>query len=126
MNLQDIKKQNMAKKNIKTMAPKEEIKTEEVVEIKEVVKVEEVVKVVIKPKKIKKTKVVDSSDEADVIKPKRTRKPSIYNIKLGEFMKILALEEGEKNKEDRMPKGGRMKRAQEMYKEWKANTLIEA
>jgi hypothetical protein len=52
-------------------------------------------------------------------KLKRTRKPSTYNILLGEFIKKISLEENEKDKEDRLPRGDRMKKAQDMYREWK-------
>ena len=44
----------------------------------------------------------------------RTRKPSIYNIKIGEFMDEL----GKKNKY--LPAQERMRRANKMYQEWKA------
>ena len=45
---------------------------------------------------------------------KRLRKPSIYNIKIGEFMNEL----GNKNKY--LPAQERMRRANKMYQEWKA------
>lgn len=44
----------------------------------------------------------------------RTRKPSIYNIKIGEFIDEL----GKKNKY--LPAQERMRRANKMYQEWKA------
>jgi hypothetical protein len=43
----------------------------------------------------------------------RTRKPSIYNMKIGEFMDEL----GKKNKY--LPAQERMRRANKMYHEWK-------
>lgn len=46
---------------------------------------------------------------------KKKRKPSIYNIKIGEFMNEL----GKKNKY--LPVQERMRRAQKMYIEWKAS-----
>lgn len=60
-----------------------------------------------------------SGDEAPA-KPKSTRKPSNYNLLLGEFMRKIALQEKEKPEEDRIPRGERMKAAQAMYREWKA------
>lgn len=45
---------------------------------------------------------------------KKLRKPSIYNIKIGEFMNEL----GNKNKY--LPAQERMRRANKMYQEWKA------
>ncbi len=56
-------------------------------------------------------------------KEMRTRKPSAYNIMLGEFMKKISMEEAEKPKEDRIPGGDRMKMAQEMYREWKKTSV---
>jgi len=44
---------------------------------------------------------------------RRLRKPSIYNIKIGEFMNEL----GKKNKY--LPAQERMRRANKMYQEWK-------
>jgi cell division septation protein DedD len=79
-----------------------------------------------KPVKAKKEKSVKAKKESDeepaedeVKKEKKHRKPSAYNIMIGEFMKKIAIDEKEKSEDDKIPKGGRMKRAQEMYREWK-------
>ena len=45
------------------------------------------------------------------VKPKRTRKPSAYNMLLGEFMRKIAQEE------DKIPRNERMAKAQMMYKD---------
>lgn len=50
----------------------------------------------------------------------KTKKLSAYNIKLGEFMKKISLEEKAKPKNERMSSSDRMKRAQQMYREWKS------
>ena len=76
---------------------------------------------VIKPSKLSKpAKVYHSDDEKKPDKIKRTRKPSNYNMLLGEFMKQVSVTENEKaNKEDRLSRGDRMKAAQQMYRDWK-------
>ena len=48
------------------------------------------------------------------VKPKRTRKPSAYNMLLGEFMRKIAQEEKE------IPRNERMAKAQSMYRDWKS------
>jgi hypothetical protein len=49
---------------------------------------------------------------------RRLRKPSIYNMKIGEFMDEI----GKKNKY--LPAQERMRRANKMYQEWKATDTI--
>lgn len=61
----------------------------------------------------------ESDEEKPVEKAKRTRKPSAYNMMLGEFMKKIALDEAEKPKEEQLARNKRMSKAQEMYREWK-------
>ena len=51
---------------------------------------------------------------------KKLRKPSIYNIKIGEFMNEL----GNKNKY--LPAQERMRRANKMYHDWKTVGTAEA
>jgi hypothetical protein len=48
------------------------------------------------------------------VKAKRTRKPSAYNMLLGEFMRKIAQEE------DKLPRNERMAKAQSMYRDWKS------
>jgi hypothetical protein len=72
---------------------------------------------------VKKPKAEKKPKEPKAEKEKRTRKPSPYNIMLGEFMKKISMEEAEKPKEDRIPGGDRMKMAQEMYREWKKTSV---
>lgn len=81
-----------------------------------------------KPKKVEsddekpkaKPKKVESDDDKPKKEEKSKRKPSQYNVMLGEFMKKIALEEKDKAEDNRIPRGERMKKAQEMYREWKA------
>ena len=72
-----------------------------------------------KPAKKAAAKKTAKSDEDE--KPKTKRKPSEYNIMMGEFMKKISLEESEKPKEERIPPKERMAKAQSMYREWKEN-----
>lgn len=67
-----------------------------------------------KPVKAEKAEKAEKTE-----KPKR--KPSEYNIMVGEFMKKISLEENEKPKEDRIAPRERMAKAQLMYREWKEN-----
>lgn len=68
------------------------------------------------PKKPVKKK--EPAKKPDVPKPAiKEKKPTVYNIKLGEFMKKIAAENPE------VEKGERMKRAQQMYREWKAEQV---
>ena len=54
------------------------------------------------------------AEPAAEVKPKRTRKPSAYNMLLGEFMRKIAQEEKE------IPRNERMAKAQSMYRDWKS------
>ena len=69
--------------------------------------------------KIVRMQKTSSSDEENA-KEKTTRKASMYNIKIGEFMKQIHLEENQKPKEERCPRQDRMRKAQEMYRTWKS------
>jgi len=72
-----------------------------------------------KVKKQSKQKVIKNNDDVESEKPKvkHARTPSQYNIMLGEFMKKIAIESKE------IPRNERMSKAQEMYREWKAQQV---
>ena len=61
-----------------------------------------------------------STSTPDEPKKKYSRNPTQYNILVGEFLKKISLEDKDKNKSEKMNGTTRLKKAQEMYKQWKA------
>lgn len=66
----------------------------------------------------KKEKIEEEEKPKKIGRPKKTKeekKPTVYNIKVGEFLSKIVVDFPD------IDKGARMKKAQEMYREWKLN-----